>query len=78
MIINHYTIIYNSFGNGNSCENEVKEDLEDGEIFDEDDDTEVGESTNQNTESKVSKENCFGEGTKDNDFEPQWDMVNYI
>ncbi|XP_022182958.1 zinc finger CCCH domain-containing protein 4 isoform X5 [Myzus persicae] len=60
--------------NGNSCENEVDEDLEDGEIFDEEDDTEMGESTEQNTEPKVSKENRLGEGAKEKDFEPPWEM----
>lgn len=33
------------------------------------------EATEQSTEPKVSKENNFAEGTKDNDFEPQWEMV---
>lgn len=67
---------FNCFSNGNSCENEVDEDLEDGEIFDEEDDTEMGESTEQNTEPKVSKENRLGEGAKEKDFEPPWEMVN--
>uniref|UniRef100_A0A2S2PDL3 Zinc finger CCCH domain-containing protein 6 n=2 Tax=Schizaphis graminum TaxID=13262 RepID=A0A2S2PDL3_SCHGA len=60
--------------NGNSCENEVDEDLEDGEIFDEEDDTEMGESIEQNTELKASKENRIGEGAKEKDFEPPWEM----
>eukprot|EP00102_Acyrthosiphon_pisum_P015559 XP_008186180.1 PREDICTED: zinc finger CCCH domain-containing protein 4 isoform X4 [Acyrthosiphon pisum] len=60
--------------NGNSCENEVDEDLEDGEIFDEEDDIEMAESTEQNTEPKVSKENRLGEGAKEKDFEPPWEM----
>jgi len=34
------------------------------------------ESTEQNTEPKVSKESHLGEGAKEKDFEPPWDMVN--
>jgi len=34
------------------------------------------ESTEQNTKPKVSKENCLGEGAKEKDFEPPWEMVN--
>ncbi|XP_025412627.1 uncharacterized protein LOC112685069 isoform X3 [Sipha flava] len=60
--------------NGNSCENEVEEDLEDGEIFDEEDDTGMVESTEQNKEPKASKEICLGEGAKEKDFELQWEM----
>lgn len=38
----------------------------------------MGESIEQNTESKkVFKENGFGEGVTDNDFESPWEMVNY-
>lgn len=29
----------------------------------------------QNTEPKVSKENHFGEGAKEKNFEPPWEMV---
>lgn len=36
----------------------------------------MAESTEQNTEPKVSKENCLGEGAKEKDFEPPWEMVN--
>lgn len=68
-------IVFNCFSNGNSCENEVEEDLEDGEIFDEEDENEIIDSAEQNTEPKVSKENRLGEGAKEKDFEPQWDMV---
>lgn len=68
--------IFNYFSNGNSCENEVDEDLEDGEIFDEEDDIEMADSTEQNTEPKVSKENRLGEGAKEKNFEPLWEMVN--
>lgn len=67
---------FNCFSNGNNyCENEVGEDLEDGEIFDEEDDNEMVESTEQNSELKVSNENHLGEGTKDKDFELQWKLV---
>lgn len=34
------------------------------------------EPTEQNTEPKVSKENLLGEGAKEKDFEPPWEMVN--
>lgn len=33
------------------------------------------ESTEQNTEPKMSKENYPGESAKDKDFESQWAMV---
>jgi len=36
----------------------------------------MAESTEQNTEPKTSKENCLGEGTKEKNFEPSWDMVS--
>jgi len=36
----------------------------------------MAESTEQNTEPKASKENCLGEGTKEKNFEPSWDMVS--
>jgi len=36
----------------------------------------MAESTEQNTEPKVSKENHLGEGAKEKDFEPPWEMVN--
>ncbi|KAE9530739.1 hypothetical protein AGLY_011201 [Aphis glycines] len=48
--------IFDCLSNGNSCNH-----LEDGEILDEEYDTEVGESTERNTELKVSKENCLEE-----------------
>lgn len=34
------------------------------------------DSTEQNKEPKVSKEIRLGEGAKEKDFEPQWEMVN--
>lgn len=71
-------IITINFSNGNNCENEVQEDLEDGEIFDEEDGTEVVESTEQITESKVFKENSVGESAKEKDFESQWNSVNNV
>ncbi|VVC37121.1 Hypothetical protein CINCED_3A024573 [Cinara cedri] len=70
MVLNLQSVL----SNGNNCENEVEEDLEDGEIFDEEDDTEVVESTEQNIVSKLSKENHSGESAKDKDFESLWDM----
>ncbi|KAE9530777.1 hypothetical protein AGLY_011239 [Aphis glycines] len=45
------------------CKHQV-DDLEDGEILDEEYDTEVGESTERNTELKASKENCLEEIAK--------------
>jgi len=36
----------------------------------------MAESTEQNTEPKVSKDNCLGEPAKEKDFEPPWEMVN--
>lgn len=56
----------------------MEEDLEDGEIFDEEDETEVVETTEQNTEPKVFKENSVGESTKEKDFEYQWNVVNNV
>ncbi|KAE9544788.1 hypothetical protein AGLY_000330 [Aphis glycines] len=47
--------IFNCFSNGNCYKNEINEDLEDGEIFDEEDDTEMDESTEQSTETKASR-----------------------
>ncbi|XP_050066823.1 uncharacterized protein LOC126555888 [Aphis gossypii] len=46
------------------CKHEVNDDLEDGEILDEEYDTEVGESTERNSELKASKENCLEEIAK--------------
>lgn len=36
------------------------------------------ESNEPTKEPKVSKEICLGEGAKEKDFEPQWEMVNNI
>lgn len=36
------------------------------------------DSTDQIKEPKASKEICFGEGAKEKDFEPQWEMVTNI
>jgi len=36
----------------------------------------MAESTEQNIEPKVSKENRLGENAKEKDFEPPWEMVN--
>jgi len=38
-------------------------------------DTEMGETTEQNTEPKLCKQNCFGEGAKKK-FESSWNMIN--
>ncbi|XP_050422736.1 uncharacterized protein LOC126834678 isoform X2 [Adelges cooleyi] len=65
--------------NANNCENENEEDIEDGEIFDEEDEgeveTKVPESCEKTSEMKQSlvNENCPGEGPKEKDFEQQWD-----
>jgi len=64
----------NILDESNSCKNEVEEDLEDGEIFDEEDDTEVVESSEQITQPKVFKEKYVGEGAKGKDFDSQWEM----
>ncbi|KAE9530762.1 hypothetical protein AGLY_011224 [Aphis glycines] len=56
--------IFDCLSNGNSWKNEVDDDLEDGEILDDEYDTEVCESIERNTELKASKENCLEEIAK--------------